>query len=398
MIDPGPLVLGPLRDGVYRFPLNPALVVLSPFEDPRLPQSIAGYGVDYTWHLSVMNAGEPRGYQDRRTVDRERISKAARMLDATTWTVDAIDRGRWQVVSAMKKPNRVTSRRAFSVQGATQLAGDFNGDGIDELALFKDGEWLIDINGNGEWDRTDLWAQLGSVGDLPVVGDWDADGKDDIGVWGVSRAGDGAAIEREPGLPDTENRLATKPKNVPPRQDEESLVRLMQRGSTGDARSDVIDHVFRFGTRGDQPIAGDFNGDGVSTLGVFRDGEWVLDTNGDGQFDAKRDRYAEFGKAGDIAVVGDFNGDGIDEIAVVRGDKVIVDSNGNGRLDATDKVFEIQGEGQSVVVGDFDGDGLDEAAFYAVRTGSDRSDGANGSGDSAQSDGQDEGLRQARSR
>jgi hypothetical protein len=354
--------------------------------------------VDYTWHLSVMNAGEPRGYQDRRTVDREQISKAARMLDATTWTVDAIDRGRWQVVSAMKKPNRVASRRAFSVQGATQLAGDFNGDGIDELALFKDGEWLIDINGNGEWDRTDLWAQLGAAGDLPVVGDWDADGKDDIGVWGVARVGDGAAIEREPGLPDTENRLATKPKNVPPRQDEESLVRLMQRGSTGDARSDVIDHVFRFGTRGDQPIAGDFNGDGVSTLGVFRDGNWVLDTNGDGQFDAKHDGYAQFGKAGDIAVVGDFNGDGIDEIAVVRGDKVIVDSNGNGRLDATDKVFEIQGEGQSVVVGDFDGDGLDEAAFYAVRTGSDRSDGGNGSGDSAQTDGQDEGLRQARSR
>jgi hypothetical protein len=172
----------------------------------------------------------------------------------------------------------------------------------------------------------------------------------------------------------------------------------MQRGSTGDARSDVIDHVFGFGTRGDQPIAGDFNGDGVSTLGVFRDGNWVLDTNGDGQFDAKRDGYSQFGKAGDIAVVGDFNGDGIDEIAVVRGDKVIVDSNGNGRLDVTDRVFEIQGEGQSVVVGDFDGDGLDEAAFYAVRTGSDRSDGANGSGDSAQSDGQDEGLRQARSR
>jgi hypothetical protein len=77
---------------------------------------------------------------------------------------------------------------------------------------------------------------------------------------------------------------------------------------------------------------------------------------------------------------------------------VIVDSNGNGRLDATDKVFEIQGEGQSVVVGDFDGDGLDEAAFYAVRTSSDRSDGGNGSGDSAKTDGQDEGLRQARSR
>jgi hypothetical protein len=367
-------------------------VVLAPVEELRLPQSIAGFHVDYTWHLSVINAGEPRGYQDRKIVDRDRISKAARMLNATTWTVDAMDSGRWQIVAAMKKPNRVASRRAFSVEGASQLAGDFNGDGTDELALFKDGEWLIDINGNGQWDRSDLWAQLGGVGDLPVVGDWDGDGKDDIGVWGIARAGDGAAIEREPGLPDPENRLDTKPKNLPPEQDQESLVRLMQRGSQGDPRSDVIDHVFRFGTRGDQPIAGDFNGDGISTLGIFQDGRWVLDINGDGQLDPTRDGYADFGKAGDIAIVGDFNGDGIDEIAIARGNRVIVDSNGNGKLDVTDRVFEIQGEGQNVVVGDFDGDGIDEAAYYAKRTGSPSQD------DDASEGPDDEGYRQARSR
>jgi len=340
----------------------------------------------------VINAGEPRGYQDRKTVDREQIAKAARMLNATTWTVDAMDSGRWQIVASMKKPIRIASKRAFSVQGATQLAGDFNGDGQDELALFKDGEWLIDINGNGQWDRTDLWAQLGGVGDLPVVGDWDGDGKDDIGVWGIARDGDGAAIEREPGLPDPENRLDTRPKNLPPNQDEESLVRLMQRGSQGDPRSDVIDHVFRFGARGDQPIAGDFNGDGVSTLGIFKDGSWVLDVNGDGQLDPVRDGYAQFGKTGDIAIVGDFNGDGIDEIAVVRGDRVIVDSNSNGRLDATDRVFEIQGEGENVVVGDFDGDGIDEAAYYSAQSGSESAQ----EGDQA-TDG-DEGFRQARSK
>jgi hypothetical protein len=166
----------------------------------------------------------------------------------------------------------------------------------------------------------------------------------------------------------------------------------MQRGSQGDPRSDVIDHVFRFGTRGDQPIAGDFNGDGVSTLGIFKDGRWVMDVNGDGQLDPNRDGYAEFGKTGDIAIVGDFNGDGIDEIAVVRGDRVIVDSNGNGRLDATDRVFEIQGEGENVVVGDFDGDGIDEAAYYSTQSGSDSAQDGDGDGDG------EEGFRQARSK
>jgi hypothetical protein len=71
---------------------------------------------------------------------------------------------------------------------------------------------------------------------------------------------------------------------------------------------------------------------------------------------------------------------------------VIVDSNGNGRLDATDRVFEIQGEGENVVVGDFDGDGIDEAAYYSTQSGSDSAQDGDGDGDG------EEGFRQARSK
>lgn len=364
LLDKSIVIPGLQRDDVFVFP-RPSYAVFAPFDPIRLPESIAGFSVEYTWHLSVINAGEPRGYQDQKRVDQEKVAQLAKMLDVETWTVETMDRGRWRIVSTLKRPAKLASRNAFSVEGAMQLAGDFNGDGIDELALFKDGEWLIDINGNGEWDRSDLWAKLGAVGDLPVVGDWDADGKDDIGVWGVAWRGDGAAIEREPGLPDPENMRSTTPKNLPPQELEQSAVRLLQRSERGEARSDVIDHVFGFGTRGDQPVAGDFNGGGVSTLGIFHDGLWVLDTNGDGQIDRSKDRMIRFGQTGDKPLVGDFNGDGTDQIAVVRGNKVLVDSNGNGQLDVTDKVFEIQGDGLEVIAGDFDGDGVDEAAFYA---------------------------------
>ena len=34
----------------------------------------------------------------------------------------------------------------FGVEGAHALTGDFNGDGKDELAIFLDGYWFIDIN------------------------------------------------------------------------------------------------------------------------------------------------------------------------------------------------------------------------------------------------------------
>lgn len=225
---------------------------------------------------------------------------------------------------------------------------------------------MLDINGNGIWDRGDLWAKLGDKGDLPVIGDWDNDGKDDIGIFGPAWDGDEEALAIEPGLPDPENRMVSTPKNLPPRGEKPGRDRLMQRSVTGEPRSDEIDHVFRFGTDADQPIAGDFNGDGVSTLGVFNNGKWRIDVNGDGRFSEEDDSFFDFGEPGDIAVAGDFNGDGLDEIAVVRGRDLIIDSNGNGTWDATDRVFEIEGEVGQVVVGDFDGDGVDEAAFYAT--------------------------------
>jgi hypothetical protein len=340
-----------------------------------LDVSLAGYAVDYAWHLSVINAGEPRGYQGEKKVDRARIADASKILNVTHWTIDTMNRGKWYIVS--KSPT--LPKNAFSVRGAKQLAGDFNGDGRDELALFKDGEWLLDMNANGEWDRGDMWIRLGHAGDLPVVGDWDGDGKDDIGTYGPEWEGDDDRIARETGLPDPDNRHWSRPKNIPEVESSEQAteerdrqrVRLMQRSSQGEGRADPIDHVFRFGSDGIQPVAGDFNGSGISKVGVFRDGKWKLDMDGDGRFESDRDVEFVFGQAGDIAIVGDFNGDGLDEIAVVRGNHVIIDSNGNGRLDATDRIFQIEGDGDGVVVGDFDGDGVDEAAFYSIGRGED---------------------------
>jgi serine-aspartate repeat-containing protein C/D/E len=341
------------------------MLVIPPIvaKTPDIP--LYSYVEEYTWHLSIINAGEPRGPQTGKRVSRERVKESAVVLNPTHWTIDTMDRGRWTVVSTAKTKMARLTRDAFDVAGAKQLAGDFNGDGVDELALFKDGEWLLDINGDGMWDKGDLWVSLGKRGDEPIIGDWDGDGKDDIGIFGRKWDGDEEALMREPGLPDPENRRVPRPKNVPPGGSSVQQERLMQRSQRGNPRSDVIDHVFRFGGDLDQPVAGDFNGDGVSTLGIFNNGFWRLDVNGDGIFTEEVDSYFEFGKPGDIAVVGDFNGDGLDEVAVVRGGDLIVDSNGNGEWDATDSVFKIEGEGTNVVVGDFDGDGVDEAAFYA---------------------------------
>jgi serine-aspartate repeat-containing protein C/D/E len=209
---------------------------------------------------------------------------------------------------------------------------------------------------------------LGDADDQPVVGDWDGDGKDDIGIYGPIWEHDYEAIAREPGLPNPENSVYTKPKNVPPVDTEAtSGARTMKLTSFGRQRADVVDHVFGIGEGDEIAVTGDWNGNGIRSIGKFRGGVWHLDVNGDGRFNHE-DAIATFGRAGDQPVVGDFNGDGIEEIAVYRSGTWMIDTNGNRELDATDKTFEMGGTLDKPVVGDWDGDGIDEPGLYTEQS------------------------------
>ena len=244
------------------------------------------------------------------------------------------------------------------------MTGDWDGDGVTELGMFLDGAWFLDLNGNGTWDESDLWASLGTASDSPVTGDFDGDGKTDIGIFGPAWKGDRWAVTVEPGLPDPANRPYGKAKNVPPEAEAATDgVRAMRRTVNGDVRVDVIDHVFEYGSDGDIPVTGDFNGDGVTNIGVFSGGLWRLDTDGNGRLTLS-DQQLRLGSAGDLPVVGDFNGDGSDELGVFRGGRWHIDTNRDGVLDARDQIFELGGEGDLPVVGDFDGDGADEPGVY----------------------------------
>ncbi|MFO0884387.1 MAG: hypothetical protein U0894_09390 [Pirellulales bacterium] len=61
----------------------------------------------------------------------------------------------------------------------------------------------------------------------------------------------------------------------------------------------------RWAKRGDRPVVGDFNGDGIDEIGVYRAGRWIIDTNGNRQID-DQDKTFEMGTAADRPVVGDF--------------------------------------------------------------------------------------------
>ncbi len=343
--------------------LLPVAFLNAPTPDPPFYGSAKALG--WTWHLSVVNAGRPRAA----IAEGPTMMLAKSQFDAAAWENGQLDQAEWTLLQDDLTKGR-RQRFAFGNAEGIPVVGDWNGDGVSEIGVFVDGYWYLDLNGNGYWDRGDLWARLGTEDDLPVTGDWDGDGKTDIGIYGPAWPRDPHAIAQEPGLPDADNYptpIAGKAKNVPPTQeDATSGGRLLRRTAAGRSRADLIDHVFLYGTPGDAPIAGDWNGDGIRTIGVYRDGVWTLDTNGDGRADDQDETYF-FGAAGDLPVVGDWDGDGIDDLGVYRAGRWLVDTNANRELDAKDTAFELGEAGQIPIAGDWDGDGADEPAVYGPR-------------------------------
>lgn len=207
------------------------------------------------------------------------------------------------------------------------ITGDWNGDGITDFGAYSNSgetvEVYLDSNGNHVFDAGDAGGHFGTKGDQLELGDWNGDGKIDLGVfrngiWFLDYNGNGKW--------------------------DGSLL-------PGD------DRIAAFGITGDTPITGDWNGDGKTEIGVFRKGKWYLDLNGNGKWDgqvAGGDLVFNTGVSTDIPLTGDWNGDGVTDIGVVRNGTFYIDANGNRKWDGAtngDKVFKFGNAGDIPIVG-----------------------------------------------
>lgn len=102
--------------------------------------------------------------------------------------------GKWYLDTGNQKyegPSFGDLYYAFGSAGDTPVVGDWDGDGDDDLGVFRAGKFYLDANGNHVWNGPaggDKLIPFGSVTDRPVVGDWNGDGIDDIGVFRAAGA------------------------------------------------------------------------------------------------------------------------------------------------------------------------------------------------------------------
>jgi hypothetical protein len=168
----------------------------------------------------------------------------------------------------------------FQFGAPLPVVGDWNGDGHDDIGTFNifSATWSLRYGTSAGAPDAGIFV-FGKRGSLPVVGDWNGDGRDDIGVY-------------DP-------------------HDAKWSLRLG--ASAGPANAGT----FSFGSKKSVPVAGDWDGDGKDGIGTFDldSAKWTLRQTADGG--AANAGNFKFGNKKNLPIVGDWNGDKKDGIGTV---------------------------------------------------------------------------------
>ena len=282
-----------------------------------------------------------------------------------------------------------SSSPATGAEPQSVVVGDFNGDGIPDLAVANYASGTVTILlGNGNGTFTQAANSPVTVGEYPIsitVGDFNGDGIPDLAV---ANNGNGTVTILLGNGNGTFTQEANSPVTVG-----YYPISIAVGDFNGDGISDLAvtngysvtvflgngngtftqaATVYTLGLDLTSVVVGDFNGDGIPDLAVADSGTGkvaILLGNGNGTFTQAATSQGASGSTPTSVAVGDFNGDGILDLAVTNGDAstvTILLGNGNGTFTFAQTLYNLAtGEG-SIAVGDFNGDGIPDLAVTNI--------------------------------
>ncbi len=183
--------------------------------------------------------------------------------------------GKWH----LRTSPTVTEQFFFGNPSDVPLLGDWDGDGIDTVALFRPNSGKVYLRNSNSFGTPDAEFFFGDGGDIPLAGDWDGDGDDTIAIF--------------------------RPSN--------SSVHISNELGTGPAAFSYF-----FGRRGDRPFSGDFNNDGIDTVGLYRPRTGLVYLLNSHVTKPQADLTFYYGTNADRVVFGDWDSDGDDTVGIFR--------------------------------------------------------------------------------